>query len=56
LQRDSGISSRKCDDIRLFSLNWRERYTLRLGDTVLAPQVTVGFHGQRTTVLVSKPA
>src|SRR5215472_8452144 len=51
----SGISAGKRDHVRLFHGNRRECYSLSLGDTVLAPQVPIGFHCQRATVLVSKP-
>src|SRR5713101_5825500 len=34
----------------------RKAHTLRLGNTVLAPQVAVGFHCERAAVFVSQPA
>jgi hypothetical protein len=41
------------DDVCLFKRNWRECHTLRLRDAVFAPQMTVGFHGERATVFVT---
>lgn len=43
--------ARKRDDVRLFKRNWRECRTLHLCDAVFAPQMTVGFHGERAPSL-----